>query len=127
MTGPCELVQRIRVIRWPGVEAVIGDCAATSSRQRARGMSNRSTTLLRCHSQWLGLGGHWHTDYDALRLVHAVNTTRSCGPPGSIRTLPFIEESLIRRHGIPLRYAAGIVPAGLEKLYLIGLTLPADR
>ncbi|MGP0224053.1 flavin-containing monooxygenase [Paenarthrobacter sp. NCHU4564] len=40
-------------------------------------------------------------------------------------SLPFIEESLIqRRQGIPLRYAGGIVPAGLEKLYLIGMSAP---
>lgn len=40
-------------------------------------------------------------------------------------SLPFLDESLIhRRHGVPLRYAAGIVPEGLEKLYLIGLIAP---
>lgn len=40
-------------------------------------------------------------------------------------SLPFIDESLLqRRHGVPLRYAGGIVPAGLEKLYLIGMSAP---
>ncbi|MEU6145619.1 FAD-dependent oxidoreductase [Streptomyces sp. NPDC047081] len=40
-------------------------------------------------------------------------------------SLPFIDESLIRRRrGAPLRYAGGIVPAGLEKLYLIGMSAP---
>lgn len=40
-------------------------------------------------------------------------------------SLPFLDESLIHRsRGVPLRYAAGIVPEGLEKLYLIGLSAP---
>lgn len=40
-------------------------------------------------------------------------------------SLPFIDESLLqRRNGIPLRYAGGIVPTGLEKLYLIGMSAP---
>jgi cation diffusion facilitator CzcD-associated flavoprotein CzcO len=40
-------------------------------------------------------------------------------------SLPFLDESLLeRRNGVPLRYAGGIVPAGLEKLYFIGLTAP---
>lgn len=40
-------------------------------------------------------------------------------------SLPFLDESLIeRRNGIPLRYAGGIVPKGLEKLYYIGLAAP---
>ncbi len=40
-------------------------------------------------------------------------------------TLPFLDESLLQRsNGVPLRYAGGIVPAGLEKLYFIGLSAP---
>lgn len=40
-------------------------------------------------------------------------------------SLPFVDESLLtRRCGVPLRYAGGIVPAGLEKLYLIGMSAP---
>jgi thioredoxin reductase len=40
-------------------------------------------------------------------------------------SLPFIDESLLQRSGgVPLRYAGGIVPAGLEKLYFIGLSAP---
>ncbi|MBP1326838.1 hypothetical protein JOF28_002070 [Leucobacter exalbidus] len=40
-------------------------------------------------------------------------------------SVPFLNEELIeRRNGVPLRYAAGIVPQGLEKLYYIGLTAP---
>ncbi len=40
-------------------------------------------------------------------------------------TLPFLDDSLVARsQGVPLRYAGGIVPAGLEKLYYIGLTAP---
>ena len=40
-------------------------------------------------------------------------------------SLPFLDDSLIRRRNqVPLRYAGGIVPAGLEKLYYIGLAAP---
>ncbi|NQX26568.1 NAD(P)-binding domain-containing protein [Microbacteriaceae bacterium VKM Ac-2854] len=40
-------------------------------------------------------------------------------------SVPFLDESLIaRRNGTPLRYAGGIVPVGLEKLYYIGLAAP---
>ena len=38
-------------------------------------------------------------------------------------SLPFLDESLLQRSkGVPLRYAGGIVPVGLEKLYYIGLS-----
>ncbi|NHI16553.1 flavin-containing monooxygenase [Microbacterium excoecariae] len=40
-------------------------------------------------------------------------------------TLPFLDDALVpRRNGVPLRYAGGLVPQGLEKLYYIGLTAP---
>lgn len=40
-------------------------------------------------------------------------------------SVPFLAESLVaRRNGVPLRYAGGIVPVGLEKLYYIGLAAP---
>jgi hypothetical protein len=40
-------------------------------------------------------------------------------------TLPFLDEELVaRRNGVPLRYAGGIIPRGLEKVYYIGLTSP---
>ncbi len=40
-------------------------------------------------------------------------------------SLPFLDPSLVqRRNDVPLRFAAGIVPAGLEKLYYIGLAAP---
>lgn len=40
-------------------------------------------------------------------------------------SLPFLASSLVeRRAGVPLRYAGGIVPKGLEKLYYIGLASP---
>lgn len=39
--------------------------------------------------------------------------------------MPFLDETLIaRRAGNPLRYAGGIVPVGLDKLYYIGLAAP---
>ena len=40
-------------------------------------------------------------------------------------SLPFLHEKLIqRRNGVPLRYAGGLVPVGLERLYYIGLSAP---
>jgi hypothetical protein len=41
-------------------------------------------------------------------------------------SLPFIDDELIGRgpNGAPIRYAAGIIPDGLEKLYYIGLIAP---
>ena len=40
-------------------------------------------------------------------------------------TLPFLDDALVpRRAGHPLRYAGGIIPQGLEKLYYIGLSAP---
>jgi cation diffusion facilitator CzcD-associated flavoprotein CzcO len=40
-------------------------------------------------------------------------------------SLPFLDDALVRRRsGVPLRYGAGIIPQGLEKLYYIGLTAP---
>lgn len=40
-------------------------------------------------------------------------------------SLPFLSDDLVqRRNGAPLRYGAGIVPEGLEKLYLVGMTAP---
>lgn len=40
-------------------------------------------------------------------------------------SVPFLDDALVqRRDGAPLRYAAGVVPKGLEKLYYIGLAAP---
>jgi hypothetical protein len=40
-------------------------------------------------------------------------------------SLPFLADELVERHyGAPLRYAGGVVPKGLEKLYFIGLAAP---
>jgi cation diffusion facilitator CzcD-associated flavoprotein CzcO len=40
-------------------------------------------------------------------------------------SLPFLDGDLVRRrNGAPIRYAAGIIPEGLEKLYYIGLIAP---
>ena len=40
-------------------------------------------------------------------------------------SVPFLDESLVERgRGVPLRYGAGIVPKGLEKLYYVGLAAP---
>ncbi|MGW9111774.1 flavin-containing monooxygenase [Microbacterium sp. NPDC055683] len=40
-------------------------------------------------------------------------------------SLPFLDDALVqRRRGAPLRYGAGVVPQGLEKLYYIGMAAP---
>ena len=40
-------------------------------------------------------------------------------------TLPFLDDALLQRvGGVPLRTGGGIVPAGLDRLYLIGLAAP---
>jgi cation diffusion facilitator CzcD-associated flavoprotein CzcO len=40
-------------------------------------------------------------------------------------SVPFVDDALIARgNGNPLRYAAGIIPQGLEKLYFIGMSAP---
>jgi hypothetical protein len=40
-------------------------------------------------------------------------------------SLPFLDDALVeRRNGAPLRYAGGVVPKGLEKLYYIGMAAP---
>ncbi|WP_035810367.1 flavin-containing monooxygenase [Curtobacterium sp. S6] len=40
-------------------------------------------------------------------------------------SVSFLDESLLRRSsGAPIRYAGGIIPEGLEKLYFIGLIAP---
>lgn len=40
-------------------------------------------------------------------------------------SVPFLDDDLVpRRNGHPLRYAAGIIPAGLEKIYFIGMAAP---
>jgi cation diffusion facilitator CzcD-associated flavoprotein CzcO len=40
-------------------------------------------------------------------------------------TVPFLDPALVRtRGGVPLRTAGGVVPAGLDRLYLIGMAAP---
>lgn len=40
-------------------------------------------------------------------------------------TIPFISDGFLEtKNNVPLRYAGGIIPKGLEKLYCIGLTAP---
>ncbi len=40
-------------------------------------------------------------------------------------SLPFLDDALVeRRLGAPLRFGAGVVPKGLEKLYYIGMAAP---
>lgn len=40
-------------------------------------------------------------------------------------SVPFLDSSLVpRRKGAPIRYGAGIIPEGLEKLYYVGVIAP---
>jgi hypothetical protein len=40
-------------------------------------------------------------------------------------SLPFLDDDLITwRSGVPVRYAGGILPEGVEKLYFVGLIAP---
>ncbi|MGO2751101.1 MAG: flavin-containing monooxygenase [Pseudoclavibacter sp.] len=53
-------------------------------------------------------------DYDTILWATGFNSS-----------LPFLDDSLVaRRRSAPLRYGAGIVPEGLEKLYYIGMAAP---
>lgn len=53
-------------------------------------------------------------DYDT--ILYATGFTPS---------LPFLDDRLVAKHGtMPIKHAAGIIPAGLENLYYIGLTAP---
>jgi hypothetical protein len=67
--------------------------------------------------------------FDANTVTFSDGTRQTYGTilwaTGFHASLPFIDESLVhRRNQVPLRYAGGIVPAGLEKLYYIGLAAP---
>jgi hypothetical protein len=67
--------------------------------------------------------------FDGNTVTFSDGTQRTYGTilwaTGFHASLPFLDESLIhRRNQVPLRYAGGIVPAGLEKLYYIGLAAP---
>ena len=69
------------------------------------------------------------TRFDGRRVHFTDGSTREYDTilwaTGFNASLPFLDESLIvRRGGVPLRYAGGIVPKGLEKLYYIGLSAP---
>ena len=61
-----------------------------------------------------------------LQRRHArASTTRSCGRPASTRRCRSSTTALLQRaDGVPLRTAGGIVPAGLDRLYLIGMAAP---
>jgi hypothetical protein len=67
--------------------------------------------------------------FDGNTVTFGDGTQRAYGTilwaTGFHASLPFLDESLVpRRNQVPLRYAGGIVPAGLEKLYYIGLAAP---
>jgi hypothetical protein len=67
--------------------------------------------------------------FDGDTVTFSDGTQRTYGTilwaTGFHASLPFIDESLLhRRNQVPLRYAGGIVPAALEKLYFIGLAAP---
>lgn len=64
------------------------------------------------------------------RTVHFVDGTSRefdtvVWATGFHATLPFLDPALVRtRRDVPLRTAGGVVPAGLDRLYLIGMAAP---
>jgi hypothetical protein len=81
------------------------------------------------HHGRIGVIGHGIARFDG-NTVHFTDGTAKdydtiLYATGFHATLPFLDHALVpRRNGVPLRYAGGIIPHGLEKLYYIGLTSP---
>ena len=102
--------------------------AAGADARRGAGSSSTSccsTGSSTAASAWCRASSRWMARRSASSTAQPASTTRSCGRPGFHASLPFLDPSLVqRRNGVPLRYAAGVVPAGLEKLYYIGLAAP---
>ena len=81
------------------------------------------------HHGRVNVVGHDITGFDGNAVHFADRSSREYDTilwaTGFRSTLPFLDDSLVpRRGGHPLRYAGGIVPQGLEKLYYIGLSAP---
>ena len=81
------------------------------------------------HHGRVNVVGHGITGFDGNTVHFADRSSREYDTilwaTGFRSTLPFLDDTLVpRRGGHPLRYAGGIVPKGLEKLYYIGLSAP---
>ncbi len=81
------------------------------------------------HHGRVNVVGHDITGLDGNTVHFADRTSRDYDTilwaTGFRSTLPFLDDALVpRRAGHPLRYAGGIIPQGLEKLYYIGLSAP---
>ncbi|MGV9796938.1 flavin-containing monooxygenase [Mycobacterium sp. NPDC003449] len=81
------------------------------------------------HHGRIGVIGHDVERFDGNTVHFADGTVKDYDSilyaTGFHATLPFLDDALVpRRNGVPLRYAGGIIPHGLEKLYYIGLTSP---
>lgn len=77
----------------------------------------------------IGVVGHGIERFDGNTVYFADGTSREYDSiiyaTGFHSSLPFLDEELIPRSaGAPIRYAGGIVPQGLEKLYYIGMIAP---
>ena len=82
------------------------------------------------HHGRVNVVGHGIVGFDGSTVHFADQSSREYDTilwaTGFRSTLPFLDEALVPRrdNGHPLRYAGGIVPQGLEKLYYIGLSAP---
>jgi hypothetical protein len=81
------------------------------------------------HHGRVNVVGHGVTGFDGHTVHFADRSSREYDTvlwaTGFRSTLPFLDDALVpRRSGHPLRYAGGIIPQGLDKLYYIGLSAP---
>ncbi|MGV9865166.1 flavin-containing monooxygenase [Rhodococcus koreensis] len=81
------------------------------------------------HHGRVGVVGHDIARFDGNTVHFADGSAREYDTilwaTGFHPSVPFIDDALIaRRHQRPLRYAGGIIPQGLEKLYYIGMAAP---
>jgi hypothetical protein len=81
------------------------------------------------HHGRIGVVGHGIEHFDGNTVHFADGSSKDYDTilwaTGFHSSLPFLDDALVpRRKGNPLRYGAGIIPKGLEKLYYIGMTAP---
>lgn len=81
------------------------------------------------HHGRVGVVGHGIERFDGNTVHFADGSSRDYDTilyaTGFHSTLPFLSDSLVARSNTaPVRYAGGIIPAGLEKLYYIGMIAP---
>jgi len=92
------------------------DSGSTSGRSSSASIETR--TAVAAGSTWKYAASHDHSTSPMLRPRASIGSATT---PASSRADRTASALVSRRDGVPLRYAGGIVPAGLEKLYYIGL------